>query len=155
MTAEDSLQKTIREAIQTEKDAMDFYKYGALKMSEQRPREVFELLAREERQHAKMFFQVYRGGDIPSFDEFIESPPSTESRWFKALQQAMLSDFDERKALELAIEQEEDLEKNLRAAAEQVTDPELKAIYVANANSTHHHAKLIEDEYRAMLGMSG
>jgi len=149
------LQKALKDSIQTEKDAMDFYRYGAEKMAEEKARQTFELLAREELQHAKMFYKVYKGGDLPPFEDYIKLPPDTESSWWKALQQAMLADFDERKALELAIEQEDALEKELRATAAKIDDPEVKSIYLANASSTHHHFELIEEEYRAMLGMAG
>jgi rubrerythrin len=149
------LQEAIKKAVQTEKDAMDFYRFAAEKMDDGKAKSIFELLAREERQHAKMFYQIYRGKDLPYFEDFIVAPPDTESSWWKALQQAMLADFDERRALELAIDQEEALEKKLREAVSQIDDPEVRGVYEANANSTHHHAELIEEEYRAMLGMSG
>lgn len=148
------LQKALKDSVQTEKDAMDFYQFGAQKMIEEKARETFELLAREEFQHARMFFKAYKGGDLPPFDEFMAQPPNTESSWWKALQQAMMGDFDERKALELAIEQEEALEQELRATAARIDDVEVKSIYLANASSTHHHLELVEEQYRAMLGMS-
>ncbi len=149
------LQAAIKEAIQTEKDAMDFYALGAQQLQEVKAREVFELLAREERQHAFSFFSIYRGSEIPSFEAFIDGPPNTESSWFRSLQQIMLGDFDERKALELALEQEEALEETLRIMAARIEDPQVASIYLANATSTHNHAQLIEEEYRAMLGMGG
>jgi len=148
------VQQALKEAIRTEKDAMDFYRYGAEKMGESRAREVFELLAREERHHAEMFYNAYKGRDIPFFQDLIDAPPDTESQWWKALQEASLSGFDERKALELAIDQEEALEEQLRQIAARIDDAEIKAIYEANARSTHHHAELIEEQYREMLGMS-
>ena len=148
------LQAALKEAIQTEKAAMDFYRFGAEKMADDRAREVFELLAREERQHAQMFYNAYQGRDLPYFEDYIASPPDTDSKWWKALQEASLSGFDERKALELAIDQEEALEEQLRRIAARVNDPEIRAIYEANARSTHHHAELIGEQYREMLGMS-
>jgi rubrerythrin len=67
----------------------------------------------------------------------------------------LIQDFDERKALELAIEQEEALEKELRAMAAKISDPEVARVYLANASSTHHHLEVIEEEYRSMFGMGG
>jgi rubrerythrin len=148
------VQAALKEAIQTEKAAMDFYKYGAEKMGAGRAREVFELLAREERHHAEMFYNAYQGRDLPYFEDYIASPPDTESKWWQALQEASLSGFDERKALELALDQEDALEQQLRQIAARIYDPEIRAIYEANARSTHHHAELIEEQYREMLGMS-
>jgi rubrerythrin len=104
-------------------------------------------------QHARMFYNAYKGTDIPSFEAFINAPPDSSSSWWKGLQQLMLGDFDERKALELAIEQEELLEKELRATASKISDPEIRAIYEANASSTHGHAIIVTDDYKAMFGM--
>lgn len=149
------IQKAIKDSIQTEKDAMDFYKYGAERMAEEKARSTFELLAREEYQHAESFFKIYQGEDIPSFQDFMNEPPNTSSSWWQGLQNLLLQDFDERKALELAIEQEEALEKSLREMAERIDDPAIADVYLANANSTHHHLEVCEEDYKAMFGMGG
>ena len=124
-------------------------------MADEKACATFELLAREEYQHADSFYRIYTGQDIPSFEAFMKAPPNTGSSWWKTLQQFMGQDFDERKALELAIEQEEALEKELRAMAARISDPEVARVYLANASSTHHHLEVIEEEYRAMFGMGG
>jgi rubrerythrin len=147
------LQQAIRASMQTEKDAMDYYRFGAERMPEDKARATFELLAREERQHAESFYRIYPGTDIPSFEAFMSAPPDTASAWWQTLQKLLIQDFDERKALELAIEQEEALEKELRAMAARVDDPEVARVYLANASSTHHHLEVIEEEYQAMFGM--
>ncbi|MDT8444661.1 MAG: ferritin family protein [Desulfuromonadales bacterium] len=149
------VQKAIKDSIQTEKDAMDYYKFGAERMAEDKARQTFEILAREEYQHAESFYRIYPGADIPSFQEFMNKPPNTDSTWWKNLQSLLVQDFDERKALELAIEQEADLEKSLREMAEKIDDPDIARVYLANAASTHNHLELVEEDYRAMLGMSG
>lgn len=151
---EQKLKEALRDAIQTEKDAMDFYTLGAAKMNEERAKATFELLAREERQHALSFYQVYKGDDLPTFDEMMAEEPDTESSWFLALQKAMLSEFDERLALELAIEQEDLLAQQLKEVAATIDDPEIKQVYLSNAASTHHHLEMVEEDYRAMLGQS-
>lgn len=149
------VQKAIKDSIQTEKDAMDFYKYGAERMFEDKARQTFEILAREEYQHAESFYRIYPGDDIPSFQEFMNAPPSTDSDWWQSLQKLLMQDFDERKALELAIEQEEALEKSLREMAAKIDDPEISKVYLANASSTHNHLELVEEDYKAMFGMGG
>ena len=148
------VQKTIKDSIQTEKDAMDFYKYGAERMAEDKARQTFELLAREEYQHAESFYRIYSGDDIPSFQEFMSAPPNTESSWWKNLQNLLVQDFDERKALELAIGQEDALEKSLREMAANIDDPDVARVFLANATSTHNHLELVEEDYKAMFGMS-
>lgn len=149
------LQKAIKASMQTEKDAMDYYRYGAERMPDDKARATFELLAREEYQHAESFYQIYPGTDVPSFEAFMSAPPDTASSWWKVLQTLLVQDFDERKALELAIEQEDALEHELREMAAKISDPEVARVYLANASSTHHHLEVIEEEYRAMFGMGG
>lgn len=147
-----NVQAALKEAIQTEKDAMDFYKYGAEKMPDDQARRSFEILARDEMQHARMFYDVYQGGDLPPFDVYIAGAPNTESPWWKALQRMLLGNFDERQALELAIEQEELLEKELRATAAKISDPKVREIYEANAASTHGHALVVGEDLKALFG---
>ncbi|HKL22391.1 MAG TPA: ferritin family protein, partial [Tichowtungia sp.] len=55
------LKEAVRRSIQTEKNAMDFYKRGAAMMKNPGAKKVFELLAREEREHAEWFYDVYPG----------------------------------------------------------------------------------------------
>ncbi|GAB4566703.1 MAG: ferritin family protein [Geothermobacteraceae bacterium] len=148
------LKQAIREAIQTEKDAMDYYNFAAEKAFDERVKKTFEILGREERQHAHTFYEAYPGDDLPDFDTMMAEAPDTSSSWWHALQKTLVSDFDERLALELAIEQEEMLEKQLRAMAERIDDEKVRNIYLANANSTHQHLLLVEEDYRGLLGQS-
>lgn len=147
------VQRAIKDSIQTEKDAMDYYKHAAERMAEDKARQTFEILAREEYQHAESFYRIYTGAEIPSFHEFMNAPPNTASSWWRNLQSLLVQDFDERKALELAIEQEEDLERSLRDMAAKIDDAEIARVYLANATSTHNHLLLVEEDYRAMFGM--
>lgn len=154
MTANFDLQEAIKNAMQTEKDAMDYYKYGAEKMTDPKAKKAFEILAAEEKQHAHMFYNIYRGTDVPDFEAFMAAAPDTESSWWKALHNAMMGDFDERKAIELAIEQEAQLEKDLTAMAAKIDDEAVRDIYLANARSTHHHFELCMEERNALFGAS-
>jgi rubrerythrin len=147
-------QEALKEAIMTEKAAMDFYRYGATKMTDERAGHTFEILANDERQHARMFYDVYSGRDLPPFDELMASAPDTESSWWHALQQIILGNFDEERALELAIDQEDALEKVLRATAARTSDPKIRDIYLANASSTHGHALIVSEDLKALFGQS-
>ncbi len=147
------VQGAVKRALQTEKNAMNFYELGAQRMTNPDARRVFELLAREERGHAQQFFEIYQGEDLPSFDLFMESPADYESSWIAALTKAVDADFNEQKALELAMEKELSLEKTLRETAEKIAIPEIKAIFDLNARETHNHYELIESEYARLMGM--
>lgn len=150
---ETDIQNALKRSVQTEKNAMNFYQIAASHMTDAGAIKTFELLAREEREHAQQFFAGYEGGDMPSFDDFIDAPPDNESDWLSDLDKTLLADFSERKAMELAMEKEQNLEKSLREMAAKIADPDVSAIFEANAKSTHNHYVLIESEYARLMGM--
>jgi rubrerythrin len=147
------VQEAVKRALQTEKNAMNFYEMGAQQMVNPDAKRVFELLAKEERGHAQQFFGIYQGSDIPSFELFMESPADYESSWVAALTKAIVADFTVQNALELALEKELSLEKTLRETAEKITDPEIKAIFDQNARETRNHYEVIESEYARLMKM--
>lgn len=148
-----NIQEAIKRSIQTEKNAMNFYQLGAKKMNNQDARRTFELLAKEEREHAAHFFKIYTGSDIPSFDAFLDAPLDNESSWISTISRLISADFSEQKALELAMEREKNLEEALLETAAMIENPEIRAVYELNAKETRHHYELIESEYARLMGM--
>ncbi len=147
------IQEAIRRSIQTEKNAMDFYRLGASHMQNEDARRTFELLAREEREHAEWFHRVYEGGEIADFDRFMDEAPDRKSDWLSDLEKLILPDFNERRAMEMAMEKELRLEKSLREMASGIEDPQIRKVFEANADSTRQHYELIESEYARLMGM--
>lgn len=148
-----SVQEAVRRSIQTEKNAMDFYRLGAQKMKHPDAIRVFELLAREEREHAGSFYKVYTGTDIPSLDAFLDQAPQFESDWLSSLNRLIDAQFHEKEALELAMSKEQQLEEALNRMAGQIADPAVKAMFIRNAQETHNHYVMIESEYARVMGM--
>ncbi len=147
------VKEAIKRSIQTEKNAMDFYRRGSEHMKKEEARKTFEVLSNEEREHAEWFWKIYPGDDIPDFDAFMATSPDQQSDWLSDLEKLLLPDIDERKAMELAMDKELKLEKSLRQMAEKIEDPKIRQVYLANAESTHHHYELIESEYARLMGM--
>jgi rubrerythrin len=147
------LKEAVRRSIQTEKNAMDFYARGATQMKNTAARKVFELLAREEREHASWFHNIYSGDDIPDLETFLNAGPAVDSDWLRDLEKVGLTDLDERKALALAMEKEQKLAVHLRELAAKVDDPQVRAVFEQNARSTDNHYQLIESEYARLMGM--
>jgi rubrerythrin len=147
------VQEAVKRSIQTEKNAMDFYQLGASRMRNGEARKTFELLAGEEREHAAWFYRIYQGRDIPDFDTFMAADPLKTSDWLTDLEKILLPDFNERKAMELAMDKELKLEKSLREMAAKIADKTVRQVFEANAESTHNHYLLIESEYARLMGM--
>jgi rubrerythrin len=147
------VQEAIKRSIQTEKNAMNFYQLGAKQMKNVEASKTFEVLAREEREHAGQFFKHYTGGDIPSLEDFLNSPFDNESSWIASITRLVDSDFTEQKAMELAMEREKNLEEALLETAAKIDDPAVRAVFELNAKETHNHYLLIESEYARIMGM--
>ncbi len=153
MNQEPTLLDAIKQAIQTEKDVMDFYLKAAVLTNNARGKKVFEQLAKEEREHAGHFFEIYTGSDLGSFEDFIAMPPSKGHVMLKQLEKALDENVHERKAMELALKEEEDLVKNLQMTASRIVDPAVRAVFERMARETENHYAIIESEYAHMMGM--
>jgi rubrerythrin len=147
------VQEAIRQAIQTEKNAMNFYQLGAKQMKDQEAKRLFEQLAKEEKEHAAHFFKAYNGTVLGAFEDFMATPPQNESTWISSIQKVIDADFTEQKALELAMEKETNLEKTLRETAAKIQDPLVKEVFELNAKETHNHYLTIESEYSRIMAM--
>jgi rubrerythrin len=147
------VQEAIKRSLQTEKNAMLFYQYGAQQLKDAAARRTFELLSREEREHAGHFYRIYKGQDIPSLEAFLDSPPDNETSWIAAAKKSCGADFTAQKAMEIALEKEQNLEEALRDLAAKMTDPEVRAVYELNVRETHNHYLLIEAEYARIMKM--
>jgi rubrerythrin len=147
------VQEAIKRSVQTEKNAMNFYQLGAQQMKDTAAIKTFEILAREEREHAGQFFKIYTGNDIPSLDEFLDSPFDNESSWIASITRLVDSDFTEKSALELAMEREKNLEEALTETASKIDDAAVREVFELNAKETHNHYLMIESEYARLMGM--
>ncbi len=147
------VQEAIKRSLHTEKSAMLFYQYGAQQLMDPRAKQTFELLAREEREHAGHFYRIYPGSDIPSLDDFLAIQETDEKTWLAVAKKVCGSEFTEQKVLEVALNKEKQLEEALRALADMIDDPEVRAVFELNVRETHNHYLLIEAEYSRIMGM--
>lgn len=147
------VQEAIKRSILTEKYARDFYLLAAKHMKNEQARKTFELLAAEEVEHAQMFYDIYQGEDLPSFEEYMKLDSAPGNDWLTDLEKSLMGGLNERRAMELALDKELKLEKALRDLADKISDTAVRDIFIQNAESTHHHYQLIESEYARLMGM--
>ena len=143
MPQEFNLQEALKLAIQTEKNVMDFYKEAAGVTRNPQGKKVFELLAGEEREHAGHFFHLSRGGDLGTFEDFMASPPRPDSVMLHDLRKAIDQNIHERRAMEIALREEEDLEKNLRMTASRIVDPMVRAVFERMDKENRDHFEFV------------
>ncbi len=153
MPQEFSMQEALRLAIETEKAVMCFYEKAAKVSKNERTRKLFNLLASEERDHAGHFFKLYKGADLGDFKEYMAKETDYESVMLHHLKKEITADLTERKAMEIALKEEEDLAKNLTLTAKQIVDPSVRAVFDRMAKETQNHFAVIESEYAHFMGM--
>lgn len=153
MPQEFNMQEAIKLAIKTEKNVMDFYQKAATVTQDPRGKQVFELLSKEEREHCGLFFNLYSGGELGSFENYIRTPPHNDSAMIKELEKIIGATTHERKAMEIALKEEEDLARNLEMTAARIIDPAVRAVFDQMAKETRNHYALIESEYARLMGM--
>jgi len=142
----------IHKSMSVEKNAMNFYLACAGCSRDEKSKFFFNLLAREEKEHAHTFFAIApEAGDERTFLTFIGTTDEAEG-FFGNLVKVVV-DFNERKAMLLALDKEKALAEQLREMAAKMNDPEVKKVYEWNARSTDHHYQLIEEEYSRLMGM--
>ena len=147
------VQEAVKRSIQTEKNARDFYRLAARHMTNERARKTFDLLAREEYDHARMFYDLYEGDDIPDFEAFMAVDPDLDADWLTDLERMTMEGLNDRQAMELALEKERKLADALREMAERIDSEEVRNVFLKNAESTEQHFALIESEFAHLMGM--
>lgn len=153
MPQEFNLQNALTFAIQTEKNMMDLYKHAAGMVSNPRGKKVFEQLAGEEREHVGHLFKYYSGKDFESFDQYVSSPPHIDLHTMRQLDAALVSNIHERKAMEIALQEEKTLAESLRMTASHIVDPAVRSVFDRLAKETDDHFALIESEYAHLMRM--
>ncbi|MDD2321928.1 MAG: ferritin family protein [Geobacteraceae bacterium] len=153
MGKEYTLQEALKLAIKAEKDSMDFYLKAASVSVNSRAKQVFRLLADEEREHLRSFFEHYKGTEFGDLSSFMASPPDKTSANYVALKKAVDRETHEKKALEIALQEEEYLIDKYTQFARDMVDPLVRGIFERVIRETRRHYDLIESEYAQLMGM--
>ena len=153
MGREYSLEEALRLAIQAEKDSMDFYRKAASVTKNERAKKVFRLLAEEEAEHLKSFFDLYKGEEFGNLQTFMASPPDKSSATMLALKKAIDKETHEQKALEIALQEEKACIEQYTQFAKDIVDPLVRGIFERVVKETRKHYDLIESEYAHVMRM--
>jgi rubrerythrin len=153
MGKEYTVQEALRLAIRAEKDSMDFYKKAAAVTKNERAKKVFRLLAEEEAEHLKSFFDHYQGEEFGDLQSFAASPPNKSSANYIALKTAIDKDTHEQRALEIALREEKACIERYTQFARDIVDPLVRSIFARVVKETQKHYELIESEYAQVMRM--
>jgi rubrerythrin len=153
MVKQYTVQEALKLAINSEKDSMDFYRKAASMMTDERSRQVFELLANEEMGHLTAFFDHYQGSDLGDLESFKARPADQASATHQALEQALATEVHEQKALEIALQEEKSCIELYTVMAKEISDPLVRRVFETVIRETQKHYDMIEDEYMRVMTM--
>jgi rubrerythrin len=121
--------------------------------NQHRARSVLDMLANEEVEHLKAFFDHYKGSEFGDLSSYINSPANTKHPTYMKLEKAINEDMVEQKALELALIEEKDCIGQYTQLAQGVVDPTVRSVFERVVKETQGHYDLIESEYAHVMRM--
>jgi len=83
----------------------------------------------------------------------MAKPARIEQVMLRQLEKALNENVHERKAMEIALKEEDDLAKHLYLTASKIVDPQVRAVFERMAKETENHFAIIESEYAHLMGM--
>ena len=144
------LQQAIMEMLQSELSAMHYYQHASRFIKDSGASYHFNLLAQEELEHARTFYGVYPGDDLPDFEELVKDSAHREAK-LSSLDPKLLGRLNERAALQLAIKMEEEVANSLHVMLENVRNPAARVAIEENIESTLSHLQLIKEDFQRMF----
>lgn len=146
-----NLQTAVKKMIQVELDAMMYYRQATRFMKDRGAIEHFNQLADEEQDHARSFYEIYPGDDLPPFSELVKEQQQGTSVT-ESIDGELMARLDERQALQLAMRLEQEVEGSLRRMALETGDTSVRTVLEKNADSTLNHLQLIRADYQRLYG---
>ena len=146
-------QEALKIAVESEKELICFYRRASELVGDESAKVFFNRLAQEKEEHAGKFFRYYKGTDLGTLEEYVNSVCNFNAAALKELNGLTDGSVKERRARELAMEKEQKLEKTLRGKAKNVIDPGVRAIFEDMAKASQHHYQIVESEYARMMKM--
>ncbi|MCK4622798.1 MAG: hypothetical protein KAT62_11365 [Desulfuromonadales bacterium] len=144
------LQQALLKMLQAELDAMHYYQQASRFMQDEAAIYHFNLLAQEELEHARTFYSVYPGDDLPSFEELVKN--MSDSQAATTIDPQLMGRLNEQTALQLAQKMEEEVAEVLKQLLSEVSNPAAQAVIQENIDSTLGHLELIQDDYQRIFG---
>lgn len=144
--AERELKQALRNMLQIELEAMQFYQQASHYLQDEGAIYHFDQLAQEELQHARSFYDVYPGTDLSAFSQLVQDLPQQVAT-LKVIDQQLVARLTEQQALRLAMKMEKATADNLQKILEQVHSAAARAVIEQNIEATLGHLELIEQDY--------
>ncbi len=146
------LKQALGKMLQAELDAMHFYQQASKYIKDKGASYHFNLLAQEELEHARAFYAVYPGDDLPDFDTLVINSSSQQA--LDTIDPQLLGRLNERTALQLAMKLEEAVANSLKRMLIEVTSPAARAVIEENIASTLGHYELVKEDYQRLFDRS-
>jgi rubrerythrin len=138
--------EALQEAILTEKNSYRFYQQAAELVSDERTRQVFELLASEELEHAKLFLTLYPDEGLSSLIDLMKQGRK-DSTVHGVLLESIPPGMTLRKALEISMNEEQSCIDRYRVFVNSIRDPKIHNLFSKALSDTVKHYDVIKKEY--------
>jgi len=150
---ENFIVEALREAILTEKSSFEFYRCAAETVADERTRQVFELLAMEEIEHANAFLRLYSGKEFDDLPGLMKKPYDRDDPVNRELLEAVDADMTEENALKISLREEQSCIDRYTALVATIRDPKVSEVFAKALSETRKHYEVIQEEYMRVMTM--
>lgn len=148
--ADHELKQIILKMLNAELEAMHYYQQASRFIKDQSACYHFNLLAQEELEHARTFYNIYPDNDLPEFEALAKQIPEQHTT-INTLDPKFLYRLNERTALYTALKLEEEMANSLKMMLAELTSPAARAVIENNFESTLGHYELIKEDYQRLF----
>lgn len=141
---EQDYRNSIQQMINIELRAMTFYQHAACLLEDPEARFDFEMLADEELEHARIFYELYPDREIPPFETLVSQAQALRQPELER----QMAGLNQQQALQVALDMELKVESDLRQLLEQFPGERARTVIRKNLDSTSCHAQLIAEDLR-------
>jgi rubrerythrin len=143
---DNELKQTILKMLHTELAAMNYYQRACELIRDIGANYHFNLLAQEELEHARAFYNVYPEDDLPEFEDMVRK--ASEQKIDELLiDPKLLARLNERTALQLGMKMEQTVVETLKKNLLEISSPAARAVIEENIESTLSHYEIIKEDY--------
>lgn len=153
MAQEMTLHQALDWILQARRDAWDLYRVAAKHTRHEGGYRMLERLAEEQRRLARQTFKLTDYAQSSNFDHWFVAQPAGESAQQHKMKAAFDDWIDDRRALELGMEESQSLAEVIRYLSERVIDPAVRAYLGRALSDTRELYSWIESEYAHQMAM--
>jgi rubrerythrin len=142
----------ITTAITIENKSLSFYNALSSRVTDNNTKRIFKLMAQEELEHLKSFYDLYPGSEDELINLLFKSNMYSDP-YYCSLLKSVEIDANEKYALEISLKEEQACIEKYSVFVDTIREPHVREVFSRILNETINHSELISEEYMRLMNM--